>query len=360
MPIKKRIYKLLGLDGDSVTQRPAQRPTQHPTQRPTQQSRKPAKAGTSVAPTKARVTTPAGQPSQAPKPAIGQLKPLRSMAPRNAETSQPAAPRTVIERTVVQTNDENRSNKPNAVINRSLSPIIESVADKLGSAPEHQISDSHWQQTQLYRNYQQGCCHLDNVPATNITHEYAGEPELSITTHDPVVTERVHESHKHQLQRKITHEKHLFQHEKAVQPILESITAEQVLHSQQLPELKHHSTKMQASAVHEEDLKRKVEQYIQTLPEKKHDIHEYEETLPHLHEIVHRHIIREIHPVIRRDVHVPHLHQDFQYLHETHYEPVQYKDLEILETLSYDAWQTRMQELGISNPVQNKPAFVDF
>ena len=170
--------------------------------------------------------------------------------------------------------------------------------------------------------------------ATNITHEYAGEPEISITTHDPVVTETVHQSHKHKLQRKITHEKHLFQHEKAVQPIIESITAEQVLHSQQLPELKHQSTKMQASAVHEEDLKRKVEQYIQTLPEKKHDIHEYEESLPHLQEIVHRHIIREIHAVIRRDVHVPHLHQDYQHIHEIHFEPVQYKDLDILETLT--------------------------
>ncbi len=344
MPIKKRIYKLLGLDNNQVPQRP------------TQQSRKPVqpKANTSVPPSKLRVTTapPVVPAPQAHKPAVGELKSLRSMAPRNAHQVAPQLVMPpVVERTVIQTNDDRiLPNKPIASTN-SINASVSNVG-----SPEDQFSDSHWQHTQLHRNYQQGCCHLDNVPDTNITHEYAGEPDLSITTHDPIVTETVHQSHKHQLQRKITHEKHLFQHEKAVQPILESITAEPVLHSQQLPELKHHSTQMQASAVHEKDLKGKVEQYIQTLPEKKHDVHEYEESLPHLHEIVHRHIIREIHPVIRRDVHVPHLHQDYQHLHEIHYTPVQYKDLEILDTLSYDAWQTRM---GTYKPM-NKPAFTDF
>lgn len=340
MPIKKRISTLLGLD--KKTPQTAQ----------VQKSNKPTRGATTARPARSDATN---QPP-AQKPAIGQLKPLRSMAPRTVGLSSPPddqLPAVGLERTIIKTNEDANLERPHTLVNASTAVISQE------SALNDQFTKSHWQQTPLHRNHQQQLCLLDNVPSTNITHEFAGEPELSTTTHDPVVTETVHQSHKHQLHRKITHEKHLFQHEKLVQPIVHNVTAEQVLHSQQLPELRHQSTKMQISAVHEEDLKRKIERHIQNVPAKKADTHVYEECPPHLHEIVHRHIIREIHPVIRREVHVPHLHQDYQHLHEIHYDPIMYKDLEILETLSYNAWQAQMQKSGVRTEM-NKPAFTDF
>ena len=346
MPIKKRISRLFGLNS---TVPPAAN---------VQQKGKPSKEATAGRSRNDARHAQAAGTAPVQKPAVGDLKSLRSMASRNAGVSQPSASDAnhlpVVKRTIVKINEDATFERPNTVTNSSLTNTEHNI-----DFPTDQFSNSHWQQTPLHRHHQQQLCYLDDVPSTNITHEYAGEPELSITTQDPAVTEIVHHSHKHQLQRKITHEKHLFQHETAVQPIFHEVTAEQILHSQQLPELRHQSTKMQASAVHEEDLQRKIQNHIKSVPENKPDSHVYEECAPHVHEIVHRHIIREIHPVIRRDVHVPHLHQDYQHLHEIHYNPIIYKDLEILETLSYDAWQAQTQKSDVRIEM-NKPAFTDF
>ena len=145
MPIKERIYKLLGLEPSN---------NQVPQRRLEQQSRKPVqpKGNASVLPSK-RVTgaTPANPVPQAHKPTIGELKPLRSMAPRNAQpiaaqpvAAQPVAPRpampTIVERTVIQTNTD--MNIPNKPIPNSDS-IIESVYNQVGSPRDRSTLATH-------------------------------------------------------------------------------------------------------------------------------------------------------------------------------------------------------------------------
>lgn len=173
------------------------------------------------------------------------------------------------------------------------------------------------------------------------------QPTYEDTTRQPVTREHVTQHHAHKLFRHIKHERHQYLHEHIIQPIREEAVLDLQLHSHELPSLSHeHKQSRQDSTQKlriENDVLRHLSSETHLLP----DTRSYIEETPVHEEAVHKHVIREFHPVIERYVRAPHEHRYQQHIHELHIEHPTYAEVSLLEPISMEEWMAKTRSMKL-------------
>lgn len=168
--------------------------------------------------------------------------------------------------------------------------------------------------------------------------------EFAINRHEPIVCERLYRNHKHVRQTVIRQDRHQTVRQHILLPVHEKIFEETPTTVIELPE---RGEEVMTGELSEEAVDRSMA--IHTELAQRTQIatpeitHEYIDEQPSIEERVIRHTVKEIHPIIERDVHITHVIREVKQINRKLIDPDRVTGLHIAEAVSLDEWEERLK-----------------
>lgn len=168
--------------------------------------------------------------------------------------------------------------------------------------------------------------------------------DIAINRHEPIVHERLYRNQRHVRQTVILQDRHETVRQHILLPIHEMVEEEEPTTVLDLPQRGEvvgpgelsEENKDRHMAIHTE-----LAQRTQiTTPEV---THEYIDEEPTIEERVIRHVVKEIHPIIERDIHINHVIREVKQINRKLIDPDRITGLHIAETVNLDEWQERLK-----------------
>lgn len=201
--------------------------------------------------------------------------------------------------------------------------------------------------TETSRLHQRQACFLSCDETIRPTAVEVLQPTFEETTRLPITREHITQHHTHKLLRNIKHERHQYHHEHIIQPIKEEAVLELQQHSHTLPTLSHEHKQSRSNLAQKTRIEDEVLRHLTNETLRLPDMRSYIEEKPVHEEVVHKHVIREFHPIIERYVHAPHEHQYYQHIHEVHIEQPTYAEVNLLKPITMHEWMTKVKLMKV-------------